>query len=88
MGSTTKFLHQRPMPGPQPLQRPNARATEPRMHGDSGPAHPHNMRHVHYSRHGDRGDMQHTAPGASSKPPAVQAGRSREPMNGGNNGLT
>jgi hypothetical protein len=70
-------------PGPQPLQRPNARATEPRLHGDSGPAAPPGHHHVHYHRHGDRGDMQHSPPEASSKPPPVNAGK---PYGGPSNG--
>jgi hypothetical protein len=76
-------------PGPQPLQRPNVRSTEPRLHGDSGPAHPHNMSHVHFHAHGDRGDMQHSGPETSSKPVPVQAGKPLHgPMNGGDtNGL-
>jgi hypothetical protein len=75
-------------PGPQPLERPNARSTEPRMHGDSGPAHPHNMTHVRYHAHGDRGDMAHSDSRTSSKPPPVMAGRPHNGANGNGNGTT
>jgi hypothetical protein len=88
MAIPRRFYHQSPMPKAQPLARKNAQATEPRLHGDSGPAHPHNMPHVHFHAHGDRGDMQHSGPETSSKPVPVQAGKPRGIPNGGNgNGI-
>jgi hypothetical protein len=74
-----------------PLERKNVRSTAPRMHGDSGPAHPAHHKHVHYSAHGDRGDMVHSPPARDSAPPPVTAGRSPDgAMNGGggNNGIS
>jgi hypothetical protein len=79
-------------PGQQPLQRPNARASDGevrRMTGQSGPAHPANMHHVHYHQHGDhRQEGLHSGPENSSKPPPVMAGKpfQRPPNAGGGNG--
>jgi hypothetical protein len=85
-GHLQHFLHQQGMPAKKPLERPDVRSTEPRLHGDSGPAHPSNMHHISFHRHGDRGDMSHTGSANNSKPAAVLAGVARAPGFGNGNG--
>lgn len=91
MGSTTKFTHQKPMPGPQPLARPHPRASEAQIRsqtGGSGPANAPGHHHVHYSKIGDHRQANlHSGSQNSSAVPRIDAGRAKQiPSNGGSYG--
>jgi len=88
MGSTTKFLHQKPMQKAPPLPA-NTRASDHdvrRMTGHSGPIHGSHTRHVHHTVEGDhRQDGLHSGHQNRSTPPKVQSGQRQNfpPMRNG-----
>jgi hypothetical protein len=87
MGSTSKFLRQKPMQrtGP-PSGDSQARAPEAdihRMTGGSGPAHPKNMHHVVHTKIGDHRQGMHSGPANQSTAPRTRPGM---PIHNGRNG--
>jgi hypothetical protein len=88
MGSTTKFLHQKPMPKAPPLERPNPRANDSDVRSQTGRSGPVNVPHHHHHKYTQLGDHRqeglHSGSQNSSVPPKVQAGRPQQMMMRGN----
>jgi hypothetical protein len=88
MGSTTKFLHQKPMAHTGP-PRGDARASDSAIRSMTGSSHgPGGQAPVHREKIGDHRTGMHTGSTNSSAVPHISAGRpQRLPRgNGGNDG--